>query len=67
MGKPASQVWPKYNTSRPPYWPVCLNQTAYALNLARAPEIACARRGTLYWRSEQSGERRGGEDTEKAG
>ncbi len=59
MGKPASQVWPKYHTTRPPYWPMCLNRTAYALGVARATEVACARLGTLYRRSEQSGERRG--------
>jgi len=35
------------------------HQTAHALGVARAPEVACARLGTLYWRSEQSGERRG--------
>jgi len=38
---------------------VCPHQTAHALGVARAPEVACARLGTLYWRSEPSGERRG--------
>ena len=52
-------VWPVRHTVTPPCWPVCPHQTAHALGVALAPEVACARLGTLYWRGEQSGERRG--------
>jgi hypothetical protein len=58
-GKPASEEWTEYATSRPPYWPVCPHETAHALGVARAPKGVCARLGTLYARSERSGGRRG--------
>jgi len=58
---PASLVWPLQHTVTPPHWPVCPYQTTHALGVALAPEVACARLGTLYWRGEQSGERRGSE------
>ena len=56
---PASLIWPLQHTVTPPHWPVCLHQTAHALGVALAPEATCACLGTLHWRGEQSGERRG--------